>query len=127
MLKRFGSSIVVILLVVTFGFLSTAGRRAEAWSKGDARAGLAVHKKSCLRCHGEQGRGDGPAAKLLKTKPGDWTNKAAMSKLTDDALLKVITGGGEAAGKSKLMPAFGDKLSAADVSNVIAFIRTLAK
>jgi mono/diheme cytochrome c family protein len=122
--KKLASLIILLLISVAAFYLPPA---LGAFPAGDAKAGLEVHKKNCLRCHGERGKGDGPAAKLLKTKPSDWSDKAKMSSLSDQDLFKVISKGGEAVGKSKLMPAFGVKLSDKDISNVIAFVRSLAK
>lgn len=125
-MKKSVSLSVLSLLTVAALYLAPTLGAVRAYS-ADAKAGLEVHKKNCLRCHGERGKGDGPAAKLLKTKPTDWSDKAKMSAVSDQDLFKVITKGGEAAGKSKLMPAFGGKLSDQDVHNVIAFIRSLSK
>jgi mono/diheme cytochrome c family protein len=124
--KKLASVVFVLFLSFTPFYLRQASGAAPG-SSGDAKAGLEIHKKNCLRCHGEQGKGDGPAAKLLKTKPSDWSDKAKMSSLSDQDLFKVISKGGEAVGRSKLMPAFGEKLSDKDISNVIAFVRSLAK
>lgn len=114
-------SLALGLLVVMF--FGASYRRASAAS--DAKAGRQVHVSNCQRCHGPQGRGDGPAGKLLKTKPADWTNKQKMSGLSDDYLFKITSGGGGSVGKSTLMPAFKGKLSAAQIRDVIAFIRSL--
>lgn len=113
------------LLFCAAAFYTGSLRNARAEFKGDPKAGLEIHKKHCLRCHGEQGKGDGPGAKLLKTKPADWTDKEKMSKLTDEELIKIIAKGGDAVGKSKLMPAFGEKLTEQEVRNIVAFIRSL--
>lgn len=123
-MKKLAFLIILLLMSVAAFYLTPALGAVPA---GDAKAGLEVHKKNCVRCHGERGKGDGPAAKLLKTKPTDWSDKAKMSGMSDQDLFKVITKGGEAAGKSKLMPAFGGKLSDQEVNNVIAFIRSLAR
>ena len=125
-MKKLASLVLISLVSVGAMHLSPA-LGAIPGSSGDAKAGLEIYKKNCLRCHGERGRGDGPAAKLLKTKPTDWSDKAKMSSLSDQDLFKMISKGGEAAGKSKLMPAFAGKLSDQDVQNVIAFIRSLSK
>jgi mono/diheme cytochrome c family protein len=90
--------------------------------KGDATAGIEVYKKSCLRCHGEQCKGDGPGAKLLKTKPADWTDKATMSKLTENDLFTAIDKGGVGVGKSPAMPAFGKTVKPQDIRNLVAYI-----
>jgi mono/diheme cytochrome c family protein len=104
-------------------FFAASYQRASAAS--DARAGRQIHVRNCQRCHGPQGKGDGPAGKLLKTKPADWTNKQKMSGLSDDYLFKITSGGGGSVGKSTLMPAFKGKLSDAQIRDVIAFIRSL--
>lgn len=106
-------------------FFATTSQRARAVSGGNASAGRDIHVKNCQRCHGPQGKGDGPAGKLLKTKPADWTDKQKMSGLSDDYLYKIISSGGGSVGKSTLMPAFKVKLSDAQIRDVIAFIRSL--
>lgn len=98
-----------------------------AGKPGNVQAGTEVHKKNCLRCHGEQGKGDGPASGLLKVKPADWTDAARMSGVSQDEMIRVIKEGGAAAGKSKLMPAFGEKLTNQEISDVVAFIKSLGK
>ena len=98
---------------------------AAAGSQDDPVAGNAVHKKMCFRCHGEEGKGDGPASKLLKVKPADWTDAARMSQYSNEELFQLIKLGGKAAGKSKLMPAFNSKLEDHQITDVVAFIQSL--
>jgi mono/diheme cytochrome c family protein len=126
MRKRMTSSIAIILLVALASF-SVSLPSAAAWSGADPKAGFEVHKKKCLACHGELGKGDGPAASMLEVKLSDWTDKAKMTKLTDDDLLKIINKGGSAVGKSKLMPGFGEKLSKQEIQGLVAYIRSLGK
>ena len=90
--------------------------------------GGTIYKKLCVRCHGPEGKGDGPAAKLLKNQSmGDLTSKADMSKLSDQDLVKLVAEGGAASGKSKVMPAHKDKLSEGEIKAVVAYIKTLQK
>ena len=124
MMRRVALCMSVVLGVGITGLFVTTYQRAATVS-GDAAAGHQVHVGNCQRCHGPQGKGDGPAGKLLKTKPADWTDKSKMSKLSDDYLYKIISGGGGAVGKSTLMPAFKDKLSDQQIRDVISFIRGL--
>jgi mono/diheme cytochrome c family protein len=93
--------------------------------QGDPKAGTEVYKKLCLRCHGEQCKGDGPGAKLLKVKPADWTDKATMSKLTDNDLFTAISKGTAAVGKSNTMPGFGDQLKQQDIRNLVAYVHQI--
>jgi mono/diheme cytochrome c family protein len=113
---------LVLLVTIVWVGIGDAGN-----SKGEAGAGSAIYEKQCLRCHGEQGKGDGPASKLLKTKPHDLTDKAFMGKLSDEDLFKIIAKGGEGVGKSKLMPAYEQKLKEKEIRDLVAFIRSLAK
>lgn len=117
------AALIAIAIIVTTGMFMP--RNAVAVGAGNAAEGQKIHKQQCLRCHGPSGKGDGPAAKLLSTKPADWNDKSRMGKLSDADLFNVIKNGGAAAGKSKLMPAFGGKVSDDDIHNVIAFIRSL--
>lgn len=113
--------------VVCFSFLSALVFVATNAIAADASAGKAKYQQFCSACHGQQGKGDGPGAASLNPKPQDHTNKEHMSKLTDDYLFKIIKMGGGAVGKSPTMPPWGGALSDADIKNIVAFIRTLAK
>lgn len=99
-----------------------------AESRGDAMAGKGLYTKQCLRCHGESGKGDGPATKTIKAmKMADWTNREEMDKYSDDELYKITSEGGAAAGRSKLMPAFKQKLKEKEIWDLVAFIRSLSQ
>jgi Cu-processing system permease protein len=79
---------------------------------------------NCAPCHGEGGKGDGPAAASLTPKPRDHTNGAYMDTLTNDRLFKVIKMGGAVAGFPN-MPAH-PHLNDETIKNVIAYVRTLS-
>ena len=91
----------------------------------DAEQGKKLYGQFCASCHGQSGKGDGPAAAALNPKPRDHTDKETMSKLSDDELLKVIKNGGASVGKSPLMPAWGASLKDDQIKDVIAYVRTL--
>jgi cytochrome c oxidase cbb3-type subunit 3 len=91
----------------------------------DAEQGKKLYGQFCASCHGQSGKGDGPAAAALNPKPRDHTDKETMSKLSDDELLKVIKNGGASVGKSPLMPAWGASLKDEQIQDVIAYVRTL--
>jgi mono/diheme cytochrome c family protein len=97
---------------------------AAGAAKPDAAAGKAVYDRECKSCHGATGKGDGEDAAYFTTKPPDFTDRAVLSKRSDDFLAAVISGGGPAKGLSKDMPA--TKLSAADVRSVVAYVRQLS-
>jgi Cu-processing system permease protein len=86
--------------------------------------GKEVYLKTCAPCHGEGGKGDGPAAAALNPKPRDHTNGAYMDTLTNQHLYTVIKQGGASFG-FPTMPA-QPQLSDDDVKNTIAFVRSLS-
>jgi mono/diheme cytochrome c family protein len=98
-------------------------------SAGDAAAGQMSFVMFCAACHGEGGRGDGPAALALQPPPRDFT-AAEFTFDTDgdgavgtDADLKnVILQGAAVFGGSPLMAPWVT-LTDADIANLIAFIR----
>jgi mono/diheme cytochrome c family protein len=59
--------------------------------------------------------------------PDDWTDKESNQELTDSFITAMITKGGKANGKSRIMPAFAGKLNPQQVQELLAFIRSLAK
>ena len=81
----------------------------------------------CSVCHGAGGKGDGPSAQGLEPKPADFTNCKTMEKDSDAVLLKIIKGGGQSAGRSTVMPAWGDALSERQIRDLVQFIRGLCK
>ena len=94
---------------------------------GDPKNGKAKYLENmrCSACHGDSGKGDGPAAVALNPKPRNYTDCAVMGKKSDGELFKVIKEGGPAVGLSPLMVAFGSQLSDKEIWDVIAFIRSI--
>lgn len=105
--------------------VSTAAYAAE----GSVADGAKIFTANCARCHGKEGKGDGPDLVKLQSavSPDDWTDKQSNQELTDTFIISMITKGGKANGKSRIMPAFGDKLNTQQVHDLLAFIRSLPK
>ncbi len=96
-----------------------------AVSSGDpVTAGQMLFKSACVPCHGEAGKGDGPAAAALNPKPRNLTDAAYMANLDDRYLYELISRGGVAVGKSPQMPEFA--LPPQDIANIIAYVRSLS-
>lgn len=110
----------VLVWVVCLAGTMSASRAAMAQ---DAKAGEATFRQFCVTCHGSTGKGNGPAAAGLNPKPSDLS---ATSK-SDADIKKIIKGGGASSGLSPAMPAWGAALSDQDISNVVAYIRSLGK
>ena len=104
------------------GVLVTSGFAEQ----GDPTAGKVTYDKICGTCHGAAGKGDGPAAAVLPTKPRNHTDGTYMNTLKDDYIFKIIKDGGAAVGKAQFMPAWGAQIKDPEIWNMVAYIRTLA-
>jgi len=81
-------------------------------------AGRALYAQNCVFCHGDTGKGDGPAAVNLTVKPSDLTNPA-LRQQSDGALFWKISEG------HSPMPANQRLLSTQDRWTVVNYLRTL--
>jgi len=92
---------------------------------GDTKKGEEIYVEKCTLCHGAQGAG------------WDWSKKVEQPPIpvpdlaksgpaqSDRFLFDIIKGGGEAVGKTRLMPPFSFLLSDKEIWDVVAYIRTL--
>lgn len=80
--------------------------------------GAETYKTKCAMCHGTDGLAATPMGKMMKVL----SFKDAAMVTASDAQFIAST----ANGKGK-MPAYKDKLTAAQIKDVIAYIRTLQK
>ncbi len=108
--------------LVAAGIAGAAGRTAA----GDPVKGKQNYMDFCVPCHGVSGKGDGPMAGSLPTRPRNHTDGAHMNALSDAHLFKAIKEGGAAVGKSPVMPAWGTQMSNDEIRDTIAYLRTLA-
>jgi high-affinity iron transporter len=103
---------------------AAATAKPAAASAAAIDRGKALYKVNCVACHGESGKGDGPAAGALKPAPRDHTDRAYMSTLTNEEIGKVIQMGGAIKGKP-LMPSH-PQLRGADLDALVAYVRSLS-
>ncbi len=91
--------------------------------------GRQVYEKHCVECHGDTGKGDGPAAMTLVPHPRDFTSgryklrsTESGSIPTDDDLVQTVRRGMP----GSAMPAWGTILSDADIRDVVYYIKELS-
>ena len=101
------------------------GEFQPLWAQNSSE-GKKLYLTYCSSCHGETGKGDGPAAQSLPVKPADHTTGAVMNQLTDKFLMEIISKGGSAVGKSPMMPAWGGALKQSQVEDLVAYLRSIA-
>ena len=131
--KFLGVSLVLSLFCMTAVYAGQAKPAAPTQKPAAAAAaspasianGETLYKRSCQMCHGPAGLGDGPAAKTLKGKLPNLADKAMMSKHSDAELHELITTGK----KSEIgnMPPMGKKLKPEEITDILNYVRTLAK
>ena len=92
---------------------------ASAAMAGESDSGKAVYEKSCMGCHGADGKGNEKMAKIPGFEKGLNIVGVETKKKSDDQLLKLI-----ADGAGKMPPS---KLTKEEQKQALAYSRTLAK
>jgi len=77
-----------------------------------------MYQYDCAICHGPGGNGRGELAANLQTKPKDWTDPAALSKMSDGELFYIIKNGKDT------MPGEGARMTDAGLWNMVSLIRS---
>ncbi|MPZ75674.1 MAG: c-type cytochrome [Deltaproteobacteria bacterium] len=95
------------------------------WAQSRAE-GQKLYSTHCSACHGEGGKGDGPAGKSLPIKPADHTDGKLMNSFSDKFLSEIISKGGVAVGKSPFMPSWGGVLKENQLRDLVAYLRSIA-
>lgn len=105
--------------VVTAGWLAMSGMLIPAVSatplaKIEVPSGQDLFREHCAQCHGTDGTGNGPMAKVLTVSPADLTaiSKHANGKFPPYRISDVIRYGGNITGHgSQVMPIWGKVFS----------------
>lgn len=113
---------------------SGPGANPELAARGDQPTATPVVEAQqlfgtvCATCHGSGGMGDGPAAESLTPKPRNYSDPAWQASVTDADIAKIIVEGGQAVGKSGMMPAQSQLKERPEVvAELVKLIRGFAK
>ncbi len=85
--------------------------------------GKEIFSKNCISCHGEQGKGDGPAGKGLENPPADFTDAAHATFYSEEGRKQIIRKGV----KGTVMVPWENTLSEDEIDAVYAYIKTFIK
>lgn len=114
---------VIAALVLTVAATTTGWAKEKPALSPAAKAGQKVFEQQCALCHyADQAKNKiGPGLKgILKNKELPFSHKAATVANVREQIEK-----GDPQGKPMPMPPFAGKLSAKDMSNLIAYLKTL--
>lgn len=98
-----------------------------------AYEGRRLYVSYCMLCHGPEGKGDGPLAKVMEINPADLST--TVRSRSDTILTKIITGEGRQTitGRDRhnllneAMPEWKDVFSDTQVRSLIAYLRFLSR
>jgi mono/diheme cytochrome c family protein len=82
-------------------------------------AGKTIYASNCLACHGDTGKGDGPAAAACNPRPKDLSDPKIASQSDGELFWKITEG-------KKPMPSYEKLLSETDRWKAVDYLRTLA-
>lgn len=126
-------SLALAALIGAFGLAACGAAAPEGEPNAEVIAlGARVYQANCASCHGASGEGQPNwqsrrADRTLPAPPHDASGHTWHHP--DDVLIEIIRRGGEAVyggpGLRSGMPAFGERLGAAEIEAVLAYLKTL--
>jgi mono/diheme cytochrome c family protein len=137
---RFKTIFLGTMLVTTLGMLRAEGESAQKPTarQTNTASGKETFLKYCASCHGEDAKGNGPAAGTLKPPPSDLTtlSKRHEGKYPVGYVSALVKFGRSLAAHGSLdMPVWGSRFKELDpvrdptgqqhVDDVVAYIRSL--
>jgi mono/diheme cytochrome c family protein len=87
-----------------------------------AQSAADIYSEKCAACHGDTGKGDGPAGQAMTPPPAPFST--ALKGKTDSWIGTVITKGGPAVGMTPAMPPH-PTLTSDQVNGLIQYIKGL--
>ncbi len=84
------------------------------------KAARGIYVEECAQCHGEQGKGDGPKARLHFPAPADLTDTRRMNSVTDGEISYKISEG------RKPMPSFKNRLTEDQRWELVLLVRSFS-
>ncbi len=105
-----------------------AGIDKTTSAAGDLQPGARIYEQQCARCHGVEGKGDGPVAAWLRPRPRDFTRgifKLRSTRSGEPPTLSDLRATIKNGMPGSSMPAFADLLSDEEIELVTEHVRRL--
>ncbi len=99
-------------------------KKTKTALKPSFRVGRRLFKSYCVLCQGPHGEGNGKMARVITNPP---PYNLTQSVQPDEYLVKMITRGGGAMGRSSRMPRWGQQLTKRQIRSVVIYIKTLRR
>ena len=87
--------------------------------------GREIFQTNCIMCHGGDAKGTGHLAPALPVRPANLTDCRLTAEDRVEVVEGIIRHGGPYAGRSSVMPAFGNALTDAEIADVARYVKSL--
>jgi len=103
-IRNVGAALLAVMLTGSVGFAQSSSE--------------ALYKAKCQMCHGEKGMADSGAGKSMKVKP---ISDPDVKKMNEAQMVEAVK-----SGMGKMQP-YKDKLTDAQINDVVGYFRTFLK
>jgi mono/diheme cytochrome c family protein len=115
-----GDAVIAFVFAVV---LAQAPQPAPAPVAPQSEGKTLFAKAKCIKCHGEDGKGDTEKGRQLKAP--DFTAADFQKETTDEEMARGISNGVRDKKKKVLMPAYKNKLRKEDIQVLVRYVRSL--
>jgi mono/diheme cytochrome c family protein len=123
-LNAVGPPWILALSIIISHLLSPGPAAAMQGSPtGTPDAGERLYQAACAACHGADGTGLPPIQLGFETPVPDFTDCSFASREPDADWFSIIHQGGPIRAFDRMMPAFGEALSAEEIMAILAYVR----